>query len=120
MPWILAAWLGRALIAFLFVPAGVLKLTGPRPFLDHMAQHHVPGVLLPAVAALEIGAGVLVLVGWQGRWAALALAAFCLATAFVFHFDLGDKVERTQFVKDLAIAGGLFILAASFARPAVT
>ena len=57
-----------------------------------------------------------VLVGWQGRWAALALASFCLATAFVFHFDLSDKVERTQFVKDLAISGGLFILAAYFAR----
>jgi len=116
MPWIFATWVGRALIALLFVPAGVFKLVGPRPFLDHMAQHHVPGALLPAVAAFEIGAGALVLVGWQGRWAALALALFCLSTAFVFHLDLGDKVERTQFVKDLAIAGGLFVLAASFAR----
>jgi putative oxidoreductase len=115
MPWTFATWLGRVLIALLFIPAGVLKLVGPKPFLDHMAEHHVPGALLPAVAALEISAGVLVLAGWQGRWAALALAVFCLATAFVFHLDLGDKLERTQFVKDLAIAGGLFVLAAAFA-----
>ena len=116
MPWTLATWIGRALIACLFVSAGVAKVVGPRPFLEHMAQKHVPGTLLPAVYGLEIGAGALVLIGWQGRWAALALAIFCLATAFVFHFDFADKVERTQFVKDLTIAGGLFALAASFAR----
>ncbi len=116
MPWTLATWIGRALLAFLFVSAGITKIVGPKPLLDHMAQHRVPGVLLPAVYGLEIGAGVLLLVGWQGRWAALALALFCLSTAFVFHLDFGDKVERTQFVKDLAIAGGLFVLAASFAR----
>lgn len=116
MPWTLATWIGRALIAFLFIPAGITKILGPKPFLDHMAEHRIPGALLPLVIALEIGAGGLVLVGWQGRWAALALAGFCVTTAFVFHLDLGDKVERTQFVKDLAVAGGLFILAASFAK----
>jgi len=111
-----ANFAGRALIAFLFVPAGILKITGPQPFLAHMAQHRVPGALLPLVIALEIGAGLLVLSGWQARWAALALAVFCVATAFVFHLDLGDKVERTQFVKDLAIAGGLLALASQSGR----
>lgn len=114
--WTISTYVGRALIALLFIPAGIAKLTGPKPFLDHMAQHGVPGVLLPAVAALEIGAGLLVLTGWQARWAGLALAAFCVATAFIFHFDLGQKVERTMFVKDLAIAGGLFVLAAASGR----
>jgi putative oxidoreductase len=119
MPWTIATWVGRVLIAVLFVPAGVLKIVGPKPFLDHMAQHHVPGALLPAVAALELAGAALVLSGWQGRWGALALALFCVATAFVFHLDFGDKAERTLFAKDLAIAGGLFILSAAFAKGAV-
>jgi putative oxidoreductase len=117
MAWTALNFLGRAMIAFLFVSAGIAKIVGPKPFLDHMAEHRVPGLLLPAVIALEIGAGALVLAGWQTRWAALALGVFCVATAFVFHFDFADKVERTQFVKDLAIAGGLFCLAALYARP---
>ena len=116
MAWTALNFLGRALIAFLFVSAGITKITGPKPFLDHMAEHRVPGFLLPAVIALEIGAGALALIGWQARWAALALGVFCLMTAFVFHFDFGDKVERTQFVKDLAIAGGLFALASLYDR----
>ncbi|THD67154.1 DoxX family protein [Phenylobacterium sp.] len=118
MVWIAANWAGRALVALLFILAGVAKILGPKPFLDHMAQHRVPAFLLPAVIALEIGAGLSVLSGFQARWGALALAGFCVATAFVFHLDLGDKAERTLFLKDLAIGGGLLILAASYGRAA--
>ena len=116
MAWTLATWIGRVLIALLFVPAGILKILGPQPFLAHMAEHRVPAFLLPVVIALELGGSALILTGWQGRWGALALAVFCVATAFVFHLDFADKAERTLFAKDLAIAGGLFILSASFAR----
>ena len=119
MLWTFANLGGRVLVAALFILAGVAKFAGPRPFLEHMAQHRVPGALLPAVAALEIGAGLMVLTGWQGRWGALALAGFCVLTAVVFHLDLANKAERTLFLKDLAIAGGLFILAAA-SGPATT
>jgi len=104
---------GRALIAILFVGAGVSKVLGPAPFLEHMARFHVPGFLLIGVAALEIGAGLAVLFGWRLRYSAGALAAFCVSTALVFHLNLGDHVERTSFFKDLAIAGGLAAMAAT-------
>jgi putative oxidoreductase len=109
---------GRTLLAALFILAGIAKITNPQPFLDHMAAHHIPGVLLPGVIALELGAGLAVLVGWQIPIAAGALALFCLATAFGFHFDLTDKAERTLFAKDLAIAGSLMMIAATAWRQA--
>jgi putative oxidoreductase len=104
---------GRGLIALLFVLAGLAKLVGPGPFLAHMAEYGVPGLLIWGVAALEIGGGLAVLLGWRLRWTAGALALFCVATALIFHLNLADKVERTSFLKDLAIAGGLLALAAS-------
>jgi putative oxidoreductase len=103
---------GRSLLALLFIFAGAAKIAGPQPFLDHMATRHIPGVLLPLVILLELGAGAALLMGWRLPFAAGALALFCVATAFVFHLDLADKVERTQFVKDLAIAGALMVIAA--------
>ena len=102
---------GRTLLALLFVSAGFAKILGPQPFLEHMAQRHIPGILLVGVIGLELGAGGALLTGFQVRNAALALGCFCVMTAFIFHIDLGDKIERTSFVKDLAIAGGLWILA---------
>jgi putative oxidoreductase len=116
MPVTVIAIFGRALLALLFVLAGIAKIAGPQPFLDHMATHHVPGVLLPLVIALELGAGVALLVGWQLPWSAGTLALFCVATALVFHFDLADKAERTLFIKDLALAGGLMVIAAGAAQ----
>jgi putative oxidoreductase len=104
---------GRALLAALFILAGVTKILGPKAFLDHMAQHRLPGLLLPGVVALELGAGGAVLAGWRLPWTAGALAVFCVATAVVFHTDFSDKAERTLFIKDLAIAGGLMVLATS-------
>lgn len=110
---------GRALLALLFILAGVAKIIGPEPFLAHMAAFGVPAILLPAVIALEIGAGVAVLLGWRLPYSAGALAAFCVLTAAIFHHDLSDKAERTLFFKDLAIAGGLMVLAAA-RRPTPT
>ena len=77
--------IGRTLLALLFILAGAAKIAGPQPFLDHMAAHHIPGLLLPLVIVLELGAGVALLIGWQLTWSAGALALFCVATAFAFH-----------------------------------
>jgi len=107
---------GRTLLALLFILAGAAKIAGPQPFLDHMAAHHVPGVLLPLVILLELGAGVALLIGWRLPYAAGLLALFCIATALVFHLDLADKAERTLFIKDLAIAGALMVIAAGAAQ----
>ena len=104
---------GRALVALLFILAGLAKVLGPQPFLEHMAAFGVPSVLLPAVIVLEIGAGVAVLIGWRLREAAAILAGFSLLTAVIFPRDFADKTERTLFFKDLAIAGGLLAMAAT-------
>jgi putative oxidoreductase len=113
MPTTIVILVGRSLLALLFILAGAAKIAGPQPFLDHMAAHHIPGALLPLVIALELGAGAALLAGWQLPYAAGALALFCVATALGFHLDLADKAERTLFVKDLAIAGALMVIAAS-------
>jgi putative oxidoreductase len=103
---------GRALVAALFILAGAAKIAGPAPFLAHMDQFKVPRWLLPAVIALELGGGIGLLIGWRLPVFAGAMAAFCLATALVFHRDLTDRLERAQFFKDLALAGALAVIAA--------
>ena len=113
MPWTIIFVAGRVLLAALFILAGVAKIIGRQPFLDHMAQQRVPGLLLPLVIVLELGGGLLVAAGFETQWAALALAGFCVLCAVVFHRDWSDKAERTLCLKDLAIAGGLLVLAAA-------
>ena len=42
--------------------------------------------------------------------AAVALAAFCVLAAVLFHANLADRSHLLHFEKDLAIAGGLLAL----------
>jgi putative oxidoreductase len=120
MPVVIVSIIGRTLLAALFILAGVAKIADSKPFLDHMAQHHVPGWLLPAVILLELGAGAALLIGWRPMVSAGALGLFCVATAFVFHFDLANKAERTLFFKDLALGGALMVIAARASQVSAT
>jgi putative oxidoreductase len=109
----IASVVGRTLIASLFIFAGTVKIITPQIYLDHMIEVGVPTFLFPGVIALELGAGLALLIGFRVREAAGALGFFCILTAVIFHHDFASKVERTSFAKDLAIAGGLIAMAAA-------
>jgi putative oxidoreductase len=101
-----AALVGRALLAAIFLHEAVSKLTAYSAALAYMRAFGV----LPFAIAVELGCGVLILCGYQTRAAALLLAVFCLATAVLFHRNLGDRNQLLHFEKELAIAGGLLVL----------
>ena len=102
----------RILLAHIFIMAGLNKIgagyAGTQGYMEAMG---VPGMLLPLVILLEIGAGLAILVGWQTRWAALGLAGFTVLAALIFHNNLGEQMQMILFMKNLAITGGLLLLA---------
>ncbi len=104
---------GRLLMAQIFLLAGVSKLGGYTATAAYMEAMGVSPVLLPAVIALEIGGALALILGWQVRWAAAALAAFSVIAAVIFHADLGDQMQMLLFTKNIALAGGLLALSAS-------
>ena len=103
---------GRVLLAILFLVAGFGKLGAYAGTQAYMASKGVPGALLPLVIALELGGGALIVAGLWTRAAALALAAFTLLAAAIFHANFADQVQQIMFLKNLAIAGGFLLLAA--------
>ncbi len=100
----------RVLLAAIFILAGINKITGYADTAGYMTAFGVPGMLLPAVIAVEIVGGLAILAGFMTRWAALALAAFSLLAAVIFHLNFGDQMQSILFMKNLAIAGGLLLL----------
>jgi putative oxidoreductase len=110
--------LGRALIAYLFIPGGFGKLMGFSHTVGQIAAHGVP---MPEVAAAlaigaELGLGLLLLFGWNTRWAALGLAVYVAVITPIFHGfwhapDAARAMQKINFDKNLAVVGGLLILA---------
>ena len=102
----------RIFLAAIFFMAGIGKIGGYAATQGYMESQGVPGALLPAVIALEIIGPVLLVVGWQVRVAALALAGFSVISAFLFHLNFADQMQSIMFMKNFAIAGGLLLLVA--------
>lgn len=102
--------LGRILIAVLFLVSGLGKIGSYAGTQAYMASMGVPGVLLPLVILTEVGGAIAIALGWKTRWAAFALAGFCILAATLFHLNFADKGQMTSFMKDIALAGGFLIL----------
>lgn len=109
-----AALIGRVLIAYLFVPSGFAKLMGFAGTVGYIASKGVPlpEVCAALAVAAELGLGLLLLVGFQARWAALGLAIFTAVITPIFHGywavpEAQMAMQKLQFTKNLAIVGGL-------------
>jgi putative oxidoreductase len=105
--------LGRLGLSLIFIISGWGKIAGYAATQQYMESVGVPGALLPLVIALELGGGLAILGGAFTRWVALALAAFSLAAAALFHGNLGDANQAIAFWKNLAMAGGFLMLVAN-------
>jgi putative oxidoreductase len=108
----IALLIGRILIGLLFVMAAYAKfkgLTGTTGYLTKLGVP-APSIMAPIVAAFELLAGVLVIVGFKTRLAALAIAIFVVIAALLAHTNFADQNQLNHFLKNLAIAGGCLAL----------
>ena len=108
----LSAPTGRLLLAAIFIMSGINKIGAYAGTQGYMEAMGVPGGLLPLVIALEIFGGLAVLVGYQAKLAALALAGFSVMSAILFHADFSDQMQMMSFMKNLTIAGGFLLIVA--------
>ena len=104
--------IGRFFISALFLISAYNKIFSIDGTISWMGGFGVPGFLLYPTIALEIILPLFVIIGYQARASAGLLAIFCIATAFIFHYDFVDQMQTIAFLKNLGLAGGfLFIVA---------
>ncbi|MDK1385468.1 DoxX family protein [Sinorhizobium sp. 8-89] len=113
------AFIGRLLLAAIFLSSGFEKLADPSGTIGYIAAANLP---LPSVAyaialVLELGGGILLVLGYQARLVALALAVFTLVSALGFHTNFADQNQMIHFMKNLAITGGFLQIVAFGAGP---
>ncbi len=111
---------GRILLSAIFLISGFGKLTHPAQTLSYMEAQHLPAaqVGLWLAIVVELGGGLLLVLGLLGRVAALVLFIFLVPTTLIFHRFWGLPPEAVQmqqvnFLKNLAILGGLLMVVAA-------
>jgi putative oxidoreductase len=118
-----APLVGRVLLANIFIVAGYKKIPGFAGTLGYMASK-MPAVdpmllkiMLVVTILVELGGGILILLGWQARWAAAAVLLWLVPVTLIFHAYWGLPAQEMQaqfihFQKNLAIVGGLLYITA--------
>jgi len=114
----ITALIGRILISQVFLLAGINKLAQFSMMSGYMTAKHVPAPAfsLAAAALLEVLGGLAVLIGFQTRIAAWVLFFYMIPVTLLFHnfwaFQGMERVDnQIHFMKNLAIMGGLLLLA---------
>jgi putative oxidoreductase len=112
MDWV--GLLGRLLMSAIFIQAGVMKAMAPAATIAYFAKDGlpVPGAAYAVALLVEIGGGLLFLVGWRARLTALVLAIWCVATAMVAHYHPGERDQMIHFMKNVCMAGGFLQIVA--------
>lgn len=110
---VLAA-VGRILIVVLFFVSGAGKVTAPAMVQGYIASAGLPAPVLAWLIAIivEIGGGILLVIGYQTQIVAVIIAVYCVAAALSFHHNFADQNDLFHFLKDVSIAGGLLQVAA--------
>jgi len=104
--------IGRILISALFLISAYNKIFSFDGSMSWMEGFGLPGFLLYPTIALEIILPLCIIAGYKARISAGLLAIFCLTTAFIFHLDFVDPMQKISFLKNVGLAGGfLFIVA---------
>lgn len=106
--------LGRVLLSVIFILAGYAKLTAIGGTAGWFASLGLPmpTATTVIVGLVELVGGLAILFGFKTRIAALVLGVFTLAATAIAHLDFADQIQVMFLQKNLAIAGGLFVLAA--------
>ena len=113
------SFIGRVLFVLLFLPAGIGKITGFAGTVGYINSFGLPAPELATVVALlvEILGSLCLLAGYQTRIASIVLAVFTLVATFFFHNYWAAPADQAfvaqlLFFKNIAVVGGLLILAA--------
>ena len=108
---------GRVLMALIFVMSGAGKITGFAATVGYIASKGLPLAPAAAVAAIivELGGGILLIVGWKARWAAAAMFVFTAMAALLFHDFWAVPPDQAQnmmihFMKNISMMGGLLFV----------
>ena len=109
-------FLGRIFISALFLLSAYNKIFSINGTMGWMEGFGLPGLLLYPTIVLEIILPLFIIIGYQAKLSAGLLAIFCIATAFVFHYDFADQIQTIAFLKNVGLAGGFLFIVANGTR----
>ena len=106
----IAALIGRILLAVIFIVSGIGKMIDPAPAAGMMAAAGLPANMAIGVGIFELVTGVLLAIGLMTRLVLIVLFVYVGLTILFFHNALADPAQQVNALKNLAIMGGMLMV----------
>ena len=108
--------IGRIFISLVFLLSGFNKIGNYEGTIGWMESFSMPGIFLIPAIILEVGAPILIIIGYKVKISAALLSLFCIATAVIFHNDFSNQMQFISFMKNIALAGGFLFIVVNGAK----
>lgn len=109
---------GRLMMTYIFATSGIGKIFDWSGNVAYMSTRHLPMIplLLAGALVIEVVGSVSLITGYQARVASFVMFWYTTAVTFIFHnywraTGMSEAMQETHFRKNLAIMGGLLMLA---------
>jgi putative oxidoreductase len=106
----IAAFIGRLLLAVIFIVSGLGKIMDPAPAAQMMGAVGLPSNMALGVGIFELVAGLLLAIGLMTRLVSIVLFVYVALTILFFHSALTDPAQQVNALKNLAIMGGMLMV----------
>lgn len=106
----IASFLGRLMLALLFILAGLGKIIDPSGAQQMLQSVGLQSWLALPTGIFEVAAGLCLALGLMTRLSAILLCGFTLLATLFFHREVADPVQQAMALKNIAIAGGLLVV----------
>ena len=107
---------GRIFISLVFLLSGINKIGNYEGTVGWMESLGMSGFFLIPAIILEIGAPILIMIGYKVKISAALLSLFCVTTAVIFHNDFSNQMQFISFMKNIGLAGGFLFLVVNGAK----
>lgn len=106
---LIAAVIGRLLLALIFIVSGLQKLADPSSAAQALQAANLPATFALPTGIFEFVTGLLLAVGLMTRLVSILLVGFVALTILFFHNQFTDPAQGVQAIKNVAIIGGLLM-----------
>lgn len=107
---LIAALIGRILLAAIFIVSGVGKIIDPAPAAAMLAGVGLPANMALGVGVFELVAGILLVIGLMTRLVSIVLFVYIGLTILFFHSAFTDPAQQVNALKNLAMMGGMLMV----------
>ena len=98
------------MLVSVFFVNGITKTLNFDQTIDWVKSFNFPSEIVYVGILIELVAPLMILINFYRKIAIYILILFCIMSAFMFHSDIGNPTQLTQFLKNIGLAAGFYFL----------